>query len=307
MDRVSTAGYAIGYLGGGILLAFNLAWITAPGLFGLPSGPDLSPEQATLPARLALLSVAVWWLIFSIPLFRQVPEPPRALESDESGGESPFRVALVRLGETFRELRGYKQAFLMLVAFFLYNDGIATVQRTAVIYGLTLGIDSGGLIMALLVTQFIGIPFTFLFGAMGDRLGTRRAIFLGIGAYVIIVSAAYFMRTATHFFMLAIAVGMVQGGTQALSRSLFSRLIPQYRSGEFFGFYSVFNKFAGIVGPLILYVAIEMTGSIRPGIASIAFLFIAGGLVLWRVNVPAGEAAARAAEAEARAVTSASA
>lgn len=301
VDRVSSAGYALGYFGGGLLLALNAAWIVRPDLFGLPHGPGLTPAEATLPVRLAFLSVAVWWLVFTLPVILRVPEPIPKIAPGEEVGINPLVVTARRLRDTFRELRGYKQAFLMLLAFLLYNDGIATIQKLAVAYGATLGLGSGTLIGALLLSQVVGVPCTFLFGALGDRIGTRRAIFGGISAYLAIVVMAYFVETATHFFILAGTVGVVQGGTQALSRSLFTRLIPRYRSGEFFGFYSVFNKFAGIVGPLIFAGAIAAFGTSRPAVFSLIVLFVAGGILLSRVNVAEGEAAARAAEAEAQA------
>ena len=300
VDRVSTAGYAIGYLGGGVLLALNLAWISNPGLFGLPSGPDLTPEQATLPSRLAFVSVGIWWLLFSIPLFRRVAEPPRALEADERAGENPVKMAFVRLGETFRELRGYKQAFLMLLAFLLYNDGISTIQRQATAYGTEIGIEQGALIAAILIVQFVGIPCTFLFGMLAGRIGAKRSVLLGLVVFCTISILGYFMRTATHFYVLAGLVGVVQGGTQALSRSLFATMIPRHKSGEFFGFYSVFNKFAGIFGPLLFAVVIGTTGSSRSAILSIIAFFIIGAGLLFFVNVEEGERVARAAENEVR-------
>ena len=179
IDRVSTAGYALGYIGGGVLLALNLAWIQKPEWFGLPSGTGLSEAEATLPARLAFLSVAVWWALFSIPLFRRVPEPPAKLESDEHRGQSPVRVAFARLAETFRELRGYRQAFLMLLAFLIYNDGIQTIIKMATAYGTELGIGQSSLIGAILLVQFVGIPCSFLFGMLAGRIGAKRALFLG--------------------------------------------------------------------------------------------------------------------------------
>src|SRR5215208_2299989 len=242
MDRVSTAGYAIGYIGGGLLLALNLAWILKPAAFGLPAGPGLTPEQETLPSRLAFLSVAVWWLLFSIPLFRRVPEPPARLEPDEQKGQSAIRMAFVRLGETFRELRGYRQAFLMLLAFLIYNDGIQTIIKMATAYGTELGIDQSALIGAILLVQFVGIPCSFLFGMLAGRIGAKRALFLGLLAYTAISVLGFYMKTAAHFYVLAGLVGMVQGGTQALSRSLFASMIPAHKSGEFFGFFSVFEK-----------------------------------------------------------------
>jgi UMF1 family MFS transporter len=293
VDRVSTSGYALGYLGGGILLALNLAWITAPGAFGLPSGPDLTPEQATLPARLAFLSVAVWWVLFSIPFFRGVPEPPRALESDEDVGQRAFRVALTRLSETFRELKEYRQAFLMLVAFLIYNDGIGTIVKMATSYGTEIGIDQNLMILAILVVQFVGIPFSFAFGMIAGKVGAKQAIFGGLVVYAGITVLGYFMTTGTHFLILAGLVGMVQGGTQALSRSLFSSMIPRHKSGEFFGFFAVFEKFAGIAGPLTFSLAIALTGSSRMAILSIICFFIVGGLLLTRVDVEEGRRVAR--------------
>ena len=232
IDRVSTAGYALGYVGGGLLLALNLAWIQKPAWFGLPAGPGLGESAATLPARLAFLSVAVWWVVFSIPLFRRVPEPPARLEPDEQRGRSPVRMAFVRLGETFRELRGYRQAFLMLLAFLIYNDGIETIIKMATAYGTELGIDQSAMIGAILLVQFVGIPFSFLFGMLAGRIGAKRALFLGLLAYTVISVLGFYMQTATHFFVLAGLVGMVQGGTQALSRSLFASMIPRTRAAS---------------------------------------------------------------------------
>jgi MFS transporter, UMF1 family len=300
IDRVSTAGYAIGYLGGGVLLALNLAWITAPGLFGLPTGPDLTPAEATLPARLAFLSVALWWLLFSIPLFRTVPEPPRALEPDERSADTPVRVAFTRLGETFRELRGYKQALLMLLAFLIYNDGIGTIVRVATIYGTEIGIEQNYLILAILVVQFVGIPFSFAFGSIAARIGAKRAIFIGLLAYAGISILGYFMTNATHFMLLAMLVGMVQGGTQALSRSLFASMVPRHKSGEFFGFFAVFEKFAGIFGPAIFALTIAITDSSRNAILSVIIFFIVGAILLALVDVDEGRRVAREAEERVR-------
>ena len=300
LDRVSTAGYALGYVGGGILLALNLAWIQQPAWFGLPAGPGLDESAATLPARLAFLSVAVWWLVFSIPLFRRVPEPPARLEPDEQKGQSPIRMAFVRLGETFRELRGYRQAFLMLLAFLVYNDGIQTIIKMATAYGTELGIDQSALIGAILLVQFVGIPCSFLFGMLAGRIGAKRALFLGLLAYTAISVLGYYMKTATHFYVLAGLVGMVQGGTQALSRSLFASMIPQHKSGEFFGFFSVFEKFAGIFGPLIFAGTIAATGSSRNAILSVIGFFAVGAAILALVDLDAGRRQALAADADAR-------
>jgi MFS transporter, UMF1 family len=303
IDRVSTAGYAMGYIGGGLLLALNLAWIQKPAWFGLPSGPGLSESSATLPARLAFLSVSVWWLVFSIPLFRRVPEPPARLESDEWRGENPVRAAFLRLGDTFRELRGYRQAFLMLLAFLIYNDGIQTIIKMATAYGTEIGIGQGALIAAILLVQFVGIPFSFLFGMLAGHIGAKRALFLGLLVYTAISILGYFMKTAAHFFVLAGLVGMVQGGTQALSRSLFASMVPHHKSGEFFGFFSVFEKFAGIFGPLIFAGTIAATGSSRNAILSVIGFFAVGAAILAFVDLEEGRRAAREGDAAAKAAS----
>lgn len=300
MDRTSTAGYALGYIGGGLLLALNLAWIQKPEWFGLPSGPNLSPAEATLPARLAFASVAVWWVVFSIPLFRRVHEPPRRLEPDERAGSAPVREALVRLGETFRDLRRYRQALLMLLAFLLYNDGIQTIIKLATAYGTELGIGQGALIAAIIIVQFVGIPFAFLFGSLATRIGAKRAIYIGLAAYTLISIVGYFMTTATHFFVLAALVGMVQGGTQALSRSLFAGMVPLHKSGEFFGFFAVFERAAGALGPLVFALVIELMGSSRNAVLSVIAFFIAGAVLLSFVDVEEGRRVAREADQETR-------
>ncbi len=274
------------------MLALNLAWIQKPEWFFLPSGPDLTPAQATLPTRLAFVSVAVWWLLFSIPLFRHVPEP-----APTGDGRIDIRGAFRELGATFRRLGQFRQAALMLVAFLIYNDGIGTIIRMATIYGTELGIGQGSLIAAIMIVQFVGIPFAFLFGSFASRIGAKRAIFGGLVVYAGISVLGYYMTNATHFFILAILVGMVQGGTQALSRSLFASMIPKDRSAEFFGFFAVVEKFAGIFGPLIFARVIGITGSSRIAILAIVAFFVVGGALLHFVDVEEGQRAARAAEA----------
>jgi len=291
VDRVSSAGYALGYLGSGLLMAVNLLMIQKPHLFGIADG-----ETAM---RYSFLSVAVWWLVFSIPLFRTVPEPPRRLEADESDRQNPLVVGFTRLGETLRELRRYRQAFLLLVAFLVYNDGINTIIRMASAYGTELGISQGALIGSLLIVQFVGIPFSFLFGILAGKIGAKRGILLALVAYVGITVAAFYMKTAVHYFLICMAVGMVMGGAQALSRSLFSTMIPRYKSSEFFGFFGVFDKFAGILGPAAFGAVIAATGSGRKAIVTLVVFFVLGALILARVDVDEGQRAAREAEAAA--------
>jgi MFS transporter, UMF1 family len=295
LDRVSSAGYALGYLAGGVLLAVQLAVIVSPGLLGIPHGPGATPDQATLPSRLAFVSVAVWWAVLTIPLLRRVREP----RVDPDGGAGPLvPAALRRLGRTFRNLRAHRQALLVLVAFLLYNDGIGTIIRMAAIYGTELGLSRGALIGAILLVQFIGVPCAFLFGGIAARVGAKRAVLGGLAVYVVVTVLAYETRTATHFFLLAILVGLVQGGTQALSRSLFASLVPRRLSGEFFGFFAVSEKVAGILGPALFAVAIAVTGSSRVAILSVLVFFAAGAALLARVDVEAGRRAAEAADAE---------
>ncbi|HEX4932125.1 MAG TPA: MFS transporter, partial [Gemmatimonadaceae bacterium] len=286
-----------GYVGGGVLLALNLAWILFPQAFGLPHGDTATPEQKTLPARLAFVSVAVWWLVFSIPILRRVREPARTMEPDEATtGINLFVTPFRRMGETVRELRTFKQAFLMLLAFLIYNDGIQTIIRMATAYGTELGIKSSALTVAILIVQFVGIPFAFLFGMLADRIGAKPSVFLGLLAYAAISVIGYYMKTARDFYFLAFLVGMVQGGTQALSRSLFASLIPAHKSGEFFGFYSVFEKFSSIFGPLLFSITISMTGSSRNAILGVIVFFAVGAVILARVNVEEGRRMARDAE-----------
>jgi UMF1 family MFS transporter len=294
LDRVSSAGYAIGYLGGGVLLALNLLMIQKPAWFGL--------RDAGMATRWSLASVALWWVIFSIPLFRQVPEPRRLLEEGETGGERPLIAAARRLVVTFRELRAYKQASLFLMAFLLYNDGIQTIIRMATTYGAEIGLDDNAMIAALLITQFVGIPFAFLFGAIAARIGAKASVFIGLAVYAVITLLGYSLRSNVQFFALAVLVGMVQGGTQALSRSMFAAMIPRDKSSEFFAFFGVFERYAGILGPAIFAWTIARTGSSRNAILSVLAFFIIGAALLSRVDVEAGKREARAAERQAHSI-----
>lgn len=279
LDKVSSSGFALGYLGGGLLLLLNLAWILQPRLFGLP--------DAGVATRVAFFSVGVWWLVFSLPLMRRVPEPAIAGGGAPTIGAATTR-ALGDLKQTFTHLRRYRQAFLMLLAFLIYNDGIGTIIRMASLYGAQLGIAETHLIGALLLVQFVGVPFAFVFGWLAGRIGAKRAIFLALAVYAGISVLGYFMQTAVHFYALAILVGTVQGGSQALSRSLFASMIPRERSSEFFGFFAVTERTAGILGPATFALAIALTGSSRGAILSVIAFFVIGALILSRVDVAQG-------------------
>jgi MFS transporter, UMF1 family len=288
MDRVSSAGYAFGYVGGGVLLAVNLAWILSPGTFGLP--------DALAAIKLSFLSVAIWWAVFSIPLFRRVKEPPAL----HSGGErsNPIATALRDVARVFGELRRLRHAFLMLVAFLLYNDGIQTIIRMSSIYGAEIGIDRNARIAAFVLVQFVGIPCAFAFGALADRIGAKRALFITLGVYTLTTMIAYAMKTTAQFFVLAFLVALVQGGSQALSRSLFASLIPRQKSSEFFGFFSVFEKLAGVLGPATFSLTIAISGSSRGAVLSVIAFFVVGAVVLSFVDPEEGRRAARAHEAQ---------
>jgi UMF1 family MFS transporter len=284
-DRVSAAGYAMGYLGGGLLLLVNLAWVLQPALFGFAS--------ATSAVKASFVSVAVWWVLFSIPLFRNVPEPPRAASHV---GESPVAIvaAFSRLGHTFREIRRYRQAFILFLSMLLYQDGIQTIIRMAAVYGAEIGIVQTSQMAAFVMVQFLGIPFAFLFGALGARIGTKRAIFIAIGVYATATVLAFFMTTVTHFFILAALIATVQGGAQALSRALFARMVPADRTSEFFGFFAVAERFATVLGPAVFTLSVTLTGSSRTAILVILAFFVAGAALLSRVDEEEGMRAAQA-------------
>ncbi len=278
MDRVSTAGYAMGYLGSGILLVLFLPAIQ---------------ESFASASRYAFIGVAVWWGLFSIPLFRRVPEPPREIEADEHDASSAIRVTFQRLKETFQEIRSYRHAFQTLIAMLIYNDGIGTIVRMAGIYAASRGVPQQHIVKAILLVQFVGIPFAFLFGALASRIGAKRAILIALAVFTLVCIIAYYLETTTEFYVIAIMVGAVQGGAQALSRSLFASMIPKHKAAEFFGFFSVFEKFAGLIGPLIFGWMIVMTGSTRGAILSVIAFFIVGGAILATVDVEKGRRQAR--------------
>lgn len=277
VDQVSTKGYALGYLGGGLLLAINLLWYLKPAWFGFKDG--------SAAVRASFLSVAVWWIVFAFPLFRWVKEP-RAVSISKM--VNPVRAGFKRLGETFQHIKRYKELVKFLLAFWLYEDGIGTIIKMATIYGAEIGIGTGDLAGALLLTQIVGVPFSFLFGWMAKRLGTKKSIYLALIVYAMISVAGYFMTKAWHFWVLAGAVGLVQGGSQALSRSLFSSMTPKARTAEFFGFYDISSKFAGILGPLLFSATALIFGTSRLGIVSLVIFFVVGALLLSRVDEHAG-------------------
>lgn len=268
---VSAFGFALGYLGGGVLFALNVVMLLTPQTFALGS--------TSMAVRLAFVTVAVWWAIFSLPLALWVREPPV--------GNRPLRRASVVAGwrqllGTLREVRALRGVGLFLAAYWLYIDGVGTIIRMAVDYGMSLGFEPKRLLVALLMTQFVGFPAALMFGRMGNRYGAKAGILLGLSAYIGVAVWGFLMQREAEFYVLAAVIGCVQGGVQALSRSLYSRLIPQHQAGEFFGFYNMLGKFAAVIGPVLMGWVAMHTGNPRYGIVSVIGLLGVGAvLLLW--------------------------
>jgi len=279
IDRVSTRGYALGYLGGGMLLLAHLWIVSDPGAFGLPS------VRAAL--NVAFISVAAWWALFSLPLLSAWPLPPPASTPDAPiPGAFPLRaltISLRRLRATLGAARREPRVWYFLLAYWCYNDGIGTIVKMATAYGDEIGLGLPPMLRALVLTQVVGIPATLGMGRLARHIGTRRTILIGLGLYAGLTASAYFMRTAAHFYLLAGGIGLVQGGTQALSRSLFARLIARPRSGEWFGFYSTSGRMAGMAGPLLFGLVTQLAGGGRYGILIVLAFFIAGATLLARL------------------------
>ncbi len=273
LDRVSALGYGLGYLGGGLLFALDVAAVTHPRWFGL-AGTDAA-------VRAAFLSVALWWAAFSLPLILRVRESAPAISPPIL---EAARAGVAELADTFHHVRRFRAVWLFLVAYWLYIDGVGTIARMALDYGLALGIDARALIGALLLTQFVAFPAAIVFGRVGERHGPKAGILVGIGVYAGLCVWSLFMKDARDFWWLAGVSGLVMGGVQSLSRSLYARLIPRDKAGEFFGFYNMMGKFAAILGPVLMAVVSLASGSNRLAVLSVAVLFLVGGAVLWRVQ-----------------------
>lgn len=277
-DRISAFGYALGYLGGALLFTVNVIMVSNPAAFGLASEVEA--------IRLAFLMVAVWWAVFSLPLLLWVKE------GHQTDGVQPRGQLLQSLKRTLRGIRGHRNLGLFLIAYWLYIDGVYTIIKMAVDFGLSQGLSMQDLIRAILITNFVGFPATILFGRIASRWGTKRALCLGLTIYIVVTFAAVFITTATQFYLLAISIGLVQGGVQSLSRSFFARLIPEEKSAEYFGFYNMIGKFSAILGPVLAGVVTLTFNSQRIGILSILILFVSGFFILLKVEQETAEGAA---------------
>ena len=297
IDQVSARGYAMGYIGGGLLLLINVAMIfLGPKL--LPNMPE--NEATALMMRLSLASVAVWWLVFSIPVFRHVKEPERKIEKGEEN-LNVITVGFQRFFGALKKITHFRDLFMFLLAFFVYANGIGTIITMAVAFGTDLGFGTMILIGTLLMVQFVAAPFAILFGKLPKKLGIKKTITLSLLVYTGIAIVGYFMTKEWHFLLLGFGVATVQGGSQALSRSLIGQLMPKSKSAEFFGFFSVSEKFNTVIGPLTFSLVNQLTGNSRLAIISLVVFFLAGIFLLSKVNIERGLKVAK--EEDAKMVT----
>jgi MFS transporter, UMF1 family len=287
-ERISSFGYALGYLGGGLLFAVNVVMTVKPQWFGLPDAASV--------VRVAFLGTALWWALFTLPAALWVREAAAVPipGSHRQGWGAATRAALRQLGATLGQVRQLRMTFLFLLAYWLYIDGVDTIIRMAVDFGLSIGFGANDLMAALLLTQAVGFPAALALGRVGERWGAKRGILLCIGAYLSMVVGASRMQEVWQFYLLAAGIGLVQGGIQALSRALFASLIPPGQAAEFFGLFNVVGKFAAVLGPGLVAVTAGLTGDSRVSLLPVAFLFLGGAYLLARVDVAAGRAAVSA-------------
>jgi UMF1 family MFS transporter len=294
IDYVSSLGYAMGYIGGGLLFLVNVMMYLKPEIFGI--------ADDTMAVKLSFLSVAVWWALFSIPIFLWVEEPKFGIR--DPGIWKAVKAGWKQLMGTFKEIRHLKVVGMFLLAYWFYIDGVDTIIRMAISIGTALGFPTSALIVALLITQFVAFFGSLLYGLLAKKIGAKQSLFVGIIAYSVITMIGFFMSQVWHFYVLAMAVGLFQGGIQAISRSFYSRIIPENKAAEFYGFFNLLGKFAAVIGPSLMGVVGLLTrnagdlqiGSlhlenmgIRLSVLSVLVLFIIGGILLTRVNVDEGK------------------
>ncbi|KLO22576.1 MFS transporter [Marinitoga sp. 1197] len=271
MDWISSSGFAWGYIGSTIPFIISMAIIMKPDIIGISN---------TLTAtKLAFLITGLWWGVFTLPLLKNVKQIHYIEPS-----KTPIKDSFNRIWKTFKEIKNYKNIFLFLIAYFFYIDGVGTIIKMATVYGKDVGISSTQLLLALFATQVVAFPFALIYGKLAQKFNVKIMLFVGIIVYFIITIYGYFLDSAFDFWVLAMLVATSQGGLQALSRSMYGKLIPKEKSAEFFGFYNIFGKFAAIIGPFLVGFFSQITKSSRFGVLSISILFIIGALILIRVK-----------------------
>lgn len=271
MDYISSMGYGLGYIGSTIpfILSITVIILTQNGILSI---------GISLACKISFLITALWWAVFAIPLLKNVKQN-YYLDRENKMVVNSFK----RLFNTFKEIKGHKPIFLFLIAYFFYIDGVHTIISMATTYGTDLGISMTSLLVILLITQFVAFPFTIIYGKLSEMFGAKKLIYAGIITYTLICCYAYFIKTTFDFWILAMAVGSAQGGIQAISRSYFAKLVPKEKSSEFFGFYSIFGKFAAILGPFLVGIVTQITGKTNNGILSLIMLFFLGFIVMIQV------------------------
>jgi len=277
-DYASSMGFSLGYIGGGLLFLINVLMYLQPHYFGIPDGATA--------IRLSFISVAVWWAVFSIPIILFVKEPKI---HDPIGICSAVKEGWGQFISTLTKIRELKVVGTFLMAYWLYIDGVDTIIRMAVDYGTSIGFPASSLITALLLVQFVAFPATLIYNWFSSKIGIKNAIYTAIIGYTFITIFGAFVSKEWHFYVLAIMIACFQGGIQALSRSMYSRIIPKKQAAEFFGFYNMLGKFAAIIGPPMMGYIGLITGNPRLGILSIIILFISGGFLLTKVDLQEGE------------------
>jgi len=275
-DGVSAIGFAFGYLGGGLLFLITVIMSQSPESFGFATQREA--------IQFSFIAVSLWWFVFTLPIMLFVHEP----SVDNNADNLNIMAGIKQLKQTVAEIRSLKVVFLFLIAYWLYIDGVDTIVRMAIPYGMSIGLDSSNLIVAILITQFVGFPAALLFGYFGQKWGAKPSILVAISVYLVITVMASTMKSVEEFYALAISIGLVQGGVQSLSRSFYARIIPHTKSAEFFGFYNMLGKFAAVLGPILMGAVGVITGDPRVSILSIAVLFVAGGVLLYFVDEQKG-------------------
>ncbi|RZT21921.1 MULTISPECIES: MFS transporter [Fictibacillus] len=274
MNRVSSRGFGLGYIGSTIPFIISIAII-------ILAQKEVLPFSTTIASKIAFLITAVWWGIFTIPMLKNVYQR-YGIEREPK----PILNSFKRLGNTLKEIRKYRALFLFLLAYFFYIDGVGTIITMSTAYGSDLGINSTNLLIILFATQVVAAPFAILYGRLAERFTGKTMLYVGICVYIIVCIYAYFLKTTLDFWILAMLVATSQGGIQALSRAYFAKLVPKKNANEFFGFYNIFGKFASIMGPLLVAVTAQVTGNSASAVFSLVILFIIGITILFFVPEP---------------------